>query len=105
MHRVLASILIAALIAMPLSGLAFRAPASADAQDMPCHMGGGDQPPPSVDIDCDSCGAAHICCIAFMAPVSMAASPVLVGVYRIPFGERYAVGFVPDQLDPPPLVS
>lgn len=105
MRRVLASILIVALIGLPFSGLAFQAPASADAQEMPCHGNGTDQPPPNLGSDCDSCGSAHICCIAFMAPVSRAASPELASAYRIPFGERYAVGFVPDQLDPPPLVS
>jgi hypothetical protein len=105
MRRFLASILIAALVTMPLSGLAFQAPASADAQDMPCHQGGSDQPPANLDGDCDSCGTAHICCIAVMAPALLATTPEFVGAYRIPFGERYAVGFVPDQLDPPPLVS
>lgn len=105
MRRVLASILIAAMVGMPLTGLAFHAPTSADAQEMPCHGIGADQPSPNVGGDCDSCGSAHICCIAFTVPAPMATSPGIISAYRIPFGELYAAGFVPNLLVPPPLVS
>ena len=105
MRRVVASMLIAVMLGMPLTGFADQVPASADAQEMPCHGNGNDQPSPNLGGDCESCGSAHICCVAFMAPASLVASPEIVGAFRISFGERYAAGFVPDQLDPPPLVS
>jgi hypothetical protein len=103
MRRVFASMLMLAMIAMPLSGVAFKAPASSEMQDMPCHTNGPDQASPGLGGGCDSCGTAHICCIAFMAPASVAVSPVTVSAHRIRFGDRHDAGIVPDPLDPPPL--
>lgn len=55
----------------------------------------------ATDHPCDSC--VEHCASASIVAAADLASPPAAGTHRIATAERFAVGFVPDPLDPPPL--
>ena len=102
MRQFLALVLVAVMALMPMSVLAgHTASPSPEAQEMPCHSHDGAQP----DQDSkNSCGDMKHCCGGFLAAAiaDNVAAPAAHGSAR-PY-EPLRAGFVPDQLDPPPVV-
>ena len=112
MRRSRTALLVVLALLMPLRGMAAAsmAFAPAPAQEAPAHAGGGchheeEQQQPSHSGSTHSCAscAEHGCCASVIvaAPPSMT-PPAACGPRIVP-GERFAAGFVPEHLDPPPL--
>ena len=80
-------------------------PAAAHAHDGGDHGAAqhhGDDTPGDVNHGC-SYGAEHCAGASFVAPSDAAPFPVNANAAPIGFGEQLASGFVPEQLDRPPL--
>lgn len=99
MRRVLASLLIALHVLMPLSAMAGAGASAADSHEMPCHST-GDQPDPNAS---NLCGDMGGCCAAFLIPAVLAFHS-LPGVAPLHFFEIPRAGYAPELVDPPPVV-
>ena len=111
MRRFRTALLVMLALLMPLRGMAAVAMAFAPApeQEVPAHADSGchhedsQQPAHSEQgHSCASC-AEHGCCASVIVAAPSSVTPSAPARLSIPLGERFAAGFVPDHLDPPPL--
>jgi hypothetical protein len=100
MRRFIAIVLAGLVALMPLSVLAGYSSGPSDAQDMPCHS--QDVPQPD-DGPAASCGHFQGCCAGFLTPAATIFN-LAPTEQRTQLAEDRRAGFVPDQLDPPPVV-
>ena len=116
MSRTVKTIAVVLLLAiMPLRGLAavtvgfcamgHQEPAAlaGEAQEHGVHHGEHGHPPqPDGAPDCSIC-VEHCSSASFAVPAPLQTPAFIQRSGRIVLGERFAAGFVPDHLDPPPL--
>ena len=100
MRQFIALVLVGLMALMPMSVLASYSNGPADAQEMPCHSPNAPQPD---EAPATNCSDLQGCCGGFLG----AAVPNLIVLpavgQRAQLGEHVHAGFVPDQLDPPPV--
>jgi hypothetical protein len=113
-NRTLKLVAIALLLAvMPLRALAavtigfcamgqHEAPAQVATEESHDHHGHGHAPEPDSAPDCNAC-VEHCSSASFAVPAPLETVVSVQRPGRIVLGERFAAGFVPDHLDPPPL--
>ena len=112
MSRTTKTLVVVLLLAIvPLRGLAavtvgFCAMGHHDsapaAHDHDGHDGHGQAPEPVGGTDCSIC-VEHCSSASFAVPAPLETFVSVQRFGRIVLGERFAAGFVPDHLDPPPL--
>ena len=101
MRRLVASFLAGLMVLMPMSVLAGYCPAPAEQQEMPCHQQDEQAP---VEHSSDACADMQNCCGGCLT-VAPGNPPALAAMPEHPFLPQASfAGFVPDQLDPPPVV-
>lgn len=66
------------------------------------HHDGAPEAQSDASPGCNIC-AEHCTSASFVVPDALTALQVRTGSDRIPHGEHIAAGFIPEQLDPPPL--
>ena len=98
--RSLASILVVFMALMPMSVLAGYSSGPTDTQEMPCHAHDGNQP----DQGSNACGDMKGCCGGFLTPALAQGVEQPAASERALVGESRHSGFVPDHVDPPPVV-
>jgi hypothetical protein len=77
--------------------------ATGETHDHGGHDGGhGHEPQPDSAPDCNAC-VEHCSSASFAVPAPLETLVSVQRSGRIVLGERFAAGFVPDHLDPPPL--
>jgi hypothetical protein len=110
MSRFQTTVLLLLALLMPLRGMAAATMglAPADAPDTAVHADGGCHQGEEKAAHTDtghSCGTCseHGCCASFLTCAPAGVLSPVAGGWRIVLGERFAAGFVPEHLDPPPL--
>src|SRR5688572_18874649 len=97
MRRFQIGLLILLALLMPLRSLAVALPDAPAPQEMPCH-----EPEPAAADDCSTC-TDHGCCASYVLPADRALPPMAPRLPQLAAGEQSFSGFVPPQLDPPPV--
>ncbi|HUQ25488.1 MAG TPA: hypothetical protein VM140_07440 [Burkholderiales bacterium] len=103
-RRFISCLMMVAIAALPLGGMATDVPMDGDSQagmEMPCHS--QDTQKSDSQGERNSCQGAHACCLAFMAPADLSVDVAPVHAVRIASGHFFTAGFVLAPLDPPPL--